>query len=228
MPAKPLGLIVYDGAATGIVSAEVATVKSVIVEAAGLVTPTAVTVTESPEAMPPTPESVMAKLPAVAVENVPAPVPADATNLQPAVASLTSTPVVVAKLVLGSLRVMVPVLAGTAVVAVKPAVYVAESLATSGETVSVTAVTAKPTETLLVVNAGPTVTTEPVSLLVGVTVTVIVPPVVGLVAKAVIVTTPPDSTGVVRVNWTALGVAEPLPPLTAVTASVAAVPPGGV
>lgn len=214
-PAVPLALMVYAGAAIGTVSLDVLTVKSVKVPAPGLVTEATVTVTESPAAML-SPGGNAIVIPPL----VPGVV---ATNRQFAVASETSTPVTLEKLVgpAVSVRLMVPP-AATAVVALKPSVYVAEALETRGEIDSVTADTPVPNDRVFdVVNAGPTAVNDPLP---GVIVIVDELGVAGFVPSAVMLTTPPDATAVVKVKKTVLVP----PPVIPVTTSVAAVPPDGV
>ena len=217
IPAVPLALMVYAGADTCTVSADVLTPKSVYVPAPGFVTLATVTVMASPAAMA-SPAGVVIVMPPLIPGLV-------LTNRQFDVASDTSTPVTVVKLVgpAVSVRLIEPP-AGTAVVALNPTVYVAEAPATSGEIDNVTAVTAVPKLMELVVNGDPDGANGAVPLP-GVIVTVVEPAVAGLVAKAVILTIPPEAIAVVNVKYTMLAVA---PGVAAVTTLLVAVPPEGV
>jgi len=217
-PAVPLALMVYAGAETGTVSAEVLTVKSVYVPAPGLVTPATVTVIASPATIAFGSVIVRPELePGVVV-----------TNLQFCVASETRTPLMLVKLVgpAVSVRLIVPPMA-TADVALKVNVYVAEAADTSGEMANVTALTPVPKARLLdVVSGVPLAVKTPLTKLPGVIVMDTLPAEeeAGLVPRAVMLTTPPDAMAVVKVSCTLFVP----PPATAVTTSVVAVPPDGV
>jgi hypothetical protein len=125
------------------------------------------------------------------------------------------------KLVLGSLTVIV--LAGP-LEAVKPSVYVADAPATSGEAVKVTLFTDEPKLTVFVISWGPT--GAPLAAVVGVINTAIFCVAaggIGFTPEATMLMVPPTATAVVSVRAT-----PPVIAVTVVTASVAAVPPGGV